>query len=788
MSSTLLQRPLAASGCQHCGQPLTTSGGADFCCAGCAAAYDMIKGLGLGRYYDARVIDATQRPLRPESEHEASQLDRFIQPNKDGSFRLDLMVEGLQCGACVWLIEAALSKMPDLIEGRVNMSTRRLRLVWRGERSHGAALVRQVEQLGYRLAPFDLSALKAADDKLGQQLTRALAVSGFAAGNIMMLSIGIWSGGGEIGPATRDLLHWISALIALPTVAYAGRPFFASAWAALRQGRASMDLPISVGVTLVTVMSLMETMRGGEHAYFDSAAALLFFLLIGRTMDHLARRRARIAAEQLIALRAVTVMVIEADDSVRPVAAEAVEAGWRMQVASGERIGVDGVVLDGLSFVDQSLITGESLPRPIGPGDQIYAGSLNLGAPLTMRATAAGEGTVLAECVRLIEAAEGKRGRFVGLSDRVARLYAPIVHLAALITCLVWRFALDASWSEALLNAAAVLIITCPCALALAVPAVQVITAGRLFRRGILLKSPTALERLASVTLVAFDKTGTLSEPEFALRSAAGIDATARAQAASLAASSRHPLARALLRAQPIAGATLKEIKEIPGSGVEGAGPEGVLRLGSAAFCGVDQPRDSSGPALWLARPNQPAIRFDFVERARCDAATTVTRLRDMGLALRALSGDRPAAVGTLVNRIGIGQWQANCTPLDKVAAIESLAASGQRVLMVGDGLNDGPALAAALVSMSPSTAQDISQNAADVVFQGDKLAPVADVLLAARHAKRLIRQNIIFSILYNALFLPAAVMGLVTPWLAAAAMSSSSIIVLANSFRKPRE
>lgn len=788
MSSTLLQRPLTVSGCQHCGQPLTESNGEAFCCAGCAAAFDMIKGLGLGRYYEARVIDATQRPLRPESSHEASQLDRFIQPNKDGSYRLDLMVEGLQCGACVWLIEAALSRMPDLLEGRVNMSTRRLRLVWRGERSHGAALVRQVEKLGYRLAPFDLSTLKAADDRQGQQLTRALAVSGFAAGNIMMLSIGVWAGGNEIGPATRDLLHWISALIALPTVAYAGRPFFISAWQALRQGRASMDLPISVGVTLVTVMSLVETMRGGEHAYFDSAAALLFFLLIGRTMDHLARRRARIAAEQLIALRAVTVMVIEPDDSLRPVAAEAVEAGWRMQVASGERIGVDGVVLDGLSFVDQSLITGESLPRAIGPGDQIYAGSLNLGAPLTMRATAAGEGTVLSECVRLIEAAEGKRGCFVGLSDRVARLYAPIVHLAALVTCLVWRYALNAPWSEALLNAAAVLIITCPCALALAVPAVQVITAGRLFRRGILLKSPTALERLASVTLVAFDKTGTLSEPEFALRFAAGIDPLARAQAASLAAASRHPLARALLRAQPIAGAALKDVKEIPGSGVEGAGPEGVLKLGSAAFCGVDQPRDSSGPALWLARPNQPAIRFDFVERARCDAAATVTRLRDMGLALRALSGDRPAAVGTLVNRIGIGQWQANCTPLDKVAAIEALAASGQRVLMVGDGLNDGPALAAALVSMSPSTAQDISQNAADVVFQGDNLAPVADVLQAARHAKQLIRQNIIFSILYNALFLPAAVMGLVTPWLAAAAMSSSSIIVLANSFRRPRE
>lgn len=772
------------TGCRHCGQALPDSGG-EFCCPGCAAAFDLIQGLGLGRYYEARVLDTDARPMRPDSDEEAGALDRFIRSEKDGRFRLDLMVEGLQCGACVWLIEAALARLPGVTEGRVNMSTRRLRLVWAGPRDQGADLVRQVSKLGYRLAPFDLTCLKATDDLTGRRLTRALAVAGFAAGNIMMLSIGVWAGGGEIGAATRDLLHWISALIAVPTVAYAGQPFFSSAWTALRQGRASMDLPISVGVLLVTLMSLVETARGGEHAYFDSAAALLFFLLIGRSLDHLARKRARVAAEQLIALRAVTVTVIGLDGITRPVAADSVEPGWHMQVASGERIGVDGVVLTGSALLDQSLITGESLPKPVNPGDLVFAGTLNLGAPLTVQATATGEGTVLAECVRLIEAAEGRRGRFVGLADRIARLYAPVVHLAALMTCLLQRFLFDAPWPTALMNAAAVLIITCPCALALAVPAVQVITAGRLFRRGILLKSATALERLANVTLVAFDKTGTLSEPDLALQAIDAISPEDQAVAVALAGASRHPLARALARAVTASPLKLVDVKETPGAGVEGSSPKGRVRLGSAAFCDLPPSRETKGPTLWLTQPDRAPIRFDFIERARSDSAATIGRLQAIGLGLRIFSGDRPGAVAALAGHIGIGQWRGGCTPLDKVQEIESLEAAEHHVLMVGDGLNDGPALAAASVSMSPSTAQDISQNAADLVFQGDKLAPVADVIEAARHARRLIRQNIVFSILYNALFLPLAVMGLITPWLAAAAMSSSSLVVLINSFRK---
>jgi Cu2+-exporting ATPase len=613
----LRQADSGSASCQHCGQPLgaTLDDAALFCCPGCAAAHDMIETLGLGRYYDARVIDATARPLKPEQATESRSLDRFIIAQPNGNFRLDLMVEGLQCGACVWLIESVLARNAGLVEGRVNMTTRRLKLVWQGERSDGVELVASIERLGYRLAPYDPSCLKSADDRAGRKLVRALAVAGFAAGNIMLFSIGVWAGGNEIGVATRDLLHWISALIALPAIAYAGRPFFASAWSVVRHGRTNMDVPISIGVLLVTVMSLVQTIESGEHAYFDSAVTLLFFLLIGRTLDHLARRRARVAAEQLIALRVTSVTVLASDGGTRVCAAESVEPGWRMLVASGERIGVDGSLLEGNSELDQSLITGESLPVPVGPGAAVFAGTLNLGAPLIVAATATGEGTVLAECVRLIEAAEAKRGRFVALADRIARRYAPVVHLTALTTCLVWHFALGASWSTALLNAAAVLIITCPCALALAVPAVQVITTGRLFRAGILLKSPTALERLASVDTVAFDKTGTLSEPELALTEADHIGAAALDLAARLASSSRHPLARALVRAHPPSGPTPSNLREAPGKGIAWETPSGEVRLGSATFCEVSAAHAAGAPELWLARPGEAPVRFGFADR-----------------------------------------------------------------------------------------------------------------------------------------------------------------------------
>ena len=775
MSVAELVRERAASpagSCLHCHLP--TAAGRQFCCPGCAAAYETVQALGLGRYYAQRVLDPGLRAPRPEVS-EARDVSRHVATRADGSHELTLAIDGLQCGACVWLIESVLAREPDVLEGRVNLTTRRLRLVWRGVAARANTFVKTIEGLGYRLVPFSAEALAAAQDTTGRALLRALAVAGFAAGNVMLLSIGVWAGATD---ATRDLLHWVSALIAMPAIAYAGRPFFRSAWAVLLHGRTNMDVPISLGVVLVTGMSLLQTMQGGEDAYFDSACALLFFLLIGRLLDHRARGQARATAEQLLMLRAGDVAVVRDDGHVERRGQESVAAGELVLVGMGERIGVDGVVERGASLLDASLVTGESLPVPAVPGVAVFAGTLNLGEALTVRATATDGGTLLAECVRLIEAAEARRSRFVMLADRVARRYAPAVHVTALATFLWWYFVAGVPAGAALLTASAVLIITCPCALALAVPVVQVIATGRLFRSGVLLKSPTALERLADVDTIVFDKTGTLTEPVLALQRGPGFDDAALKLASSLAVASRHPLARSLVAATgPVAMA--ENAVEVPGQGVRA----GNVRLGSASFCGWAA-STLSGPELWLDRPGCAPVRFGFVETLRSDAAATVMRLRAMGLEAHLLSGDRACPVAVVAQALGIAAWQAERTPVQKVAAVEALVSAGRKVLMVGDGLNDGPSLAAATVSASPATAADVSQTVADVVFQGVHLAPVAAVIETARRARGVMRQNLALSIGYNMLMVPLAVAGFVTPWLAAAAMSSSSLAVMLNSFR----
>ena len=774
-------RPTVTAACAHCGSPVPT--GQMYCCAGCASARDIIEGMGLGRYYAQRLLDAGSRALRPEPA-ERWDLARHIVAKPDGTKELTLAVDGLQCGACVWLIESVLAKEPAVTAGRVNMTTRRLRLGWNGTNDDADRLVGRLETLGYRLVPFDVPALAAARDRTGRMLMRSLAVAGFAAGNTMLISVGIWAGQGHvidpIGPATMALLHWVSALIAMPAIAYAGRPFFASALAALRQRHTNMDVPVSLGVWLVTGLSLMETIQGRDHTYFDSAVTLLFFLLVGRVLDHRARGQARATAEQLLALRSADVAVLQPDGSVRRAAQEQVAEGDMVLVTSGERIGVDGILASGTAMLDTSLVTGESVPVEATAGTVVYAGTLNLGATLTIRTTATGGATLLAECVRLIEAAESRRGRFVVLADRVAQRYAPAVHLCALLTFLWWFFAMGAPAEQALLTASAVLIITCPCALALAVPAVQVIATSRLFRGGMLLKSPTALERLADVDTVVFDKTGTLTDP---LPGLCGCpDPAALREAASIAVSSRHPLARALVSA---AGSVVpaEGVVEHPGQGLAA----GDVRLGSRAFCGVAEGM-ADGPEIWLCRPGQAPVRFRFDERPRLDAAEIVGRLRNMGLTVNLISGDRTEQVQRIADQLGIDDWQAGCNPVDKVAAIEALAKQGRKVLMVGDGINDSPALAAASVSASPATAADVSQTVADLVFQGTKLEPILIALRTARRAKSVMRQNLALSIGYNIAMVPLAAAGLVTPWLAAAAMSSSSLMVMVNSLRLNRD
>lgn len=780
--------------CAHCGLPAPA--GQLFCCPGCAAARTLIEQMGLGSYYRDRVLDPQARAPRPEPGFIGSRPDlaRHVAATPEG-WELTLAVDGLQCGACVWLIESVLAREPGLYAGRINMTSRRLRLAWSGDADDAGRFVAIVESLGYRLVPFEQAALAAARDATGRGLLRAFAVAGFAAGNVMLLALGTWVGVRHgMGPATRDLLHWLSALIALPAIAYAGRPFFASALQALRRGRTNMDVPVSIGVLLVSGLSVWQISIGGEQTYFESATMLLMFLLAGRLLDHRARGRARAAAEDLLTLRAADITILLPDGTTARRPQHAAMPGDVVLTGLGERIGVDGTVESGTSLLDASLVTGESLPELAAPGMPVFAGTLNLGGPLSIRVTAAGTGTMLADCVRLIEAAEARRGRMVVLADRVASGFAPAVHLCAVATFLVWVFGAHAPFADALLAAAAVLIITCPCALALAVPAVQVIATGRLFRGGVLMKSPTALERVGEVTTVCFDKTGTLTEPSLRLSSA--VDRASLHQAAALAVSSRHPLARALCEAAgPVVAAV--GVEEHPGEGLccpadrSSASPV-MIRLGNARFCGLAEEYSyclgRQGPELWLTRPGHAPVRFGFAEHLRDDALATVDRLRSMGLTVRLLSGDRRDAVQKVAAALSIREWKAGCTPAGKVAAIEAWSRGGERILMVGDGLNDGPALSAASVSASPTTAADLSQTVADLVYNARSLGPVAQCIATARQARRVMRQNLAFALGYNVFMVPLAMAGWVTPWLAAAAMSLSSLLVMANSARVWRE
>ena len=708
----------------------------------------------------------------------------YVAEEPGGRLRLHLLVEGLRCGGCVAKIERALEQQPDVAEARVNLSTRRMTLAWTGGAERAGPLAEIVSDLGFPVVPFDPGRLASGDETENRTLMRSMAVAGFAAGNVMLLSVSVWAGHfQDMGPATRELLHWFSALIALPAIAYAGRPFFRSALGALKAGHTNMDVPISLAVLLAAGMSLHETMRGADHAYFDSAVTLLFFLLIGRYLDRRARGKALSAAERLLALQSGAVTVLDAEGRQSTLPPEQVRKGMTVLVVAGSRIPVDGTVLDGRSDVDAAAISGEAVPVAVAPGDAVFAGTVNQSAPVKLTVTAVGDGTLLAEIVRLMELAEQRRGRYVALADRVSRLYAPVVHILAAVTFLGWILLTPIAWQTALLYAVAVLIVTCPCALGLAVPAVQVIASGRLMRRGTLLKSATALERLATVDTVVFDKTGTLTTGQLDIDPASQGDDDALRIAAGLAGASSHPLTRALVRAAR--GMSVPDgVVEHPGRGLSWAGPQGEVRLGSRRWCGVADEGGISGPELWLARPGCQPVRIGFTDRLRRDAAEIIATLKERGLKIELLSGDRTPAVRQVAETLGIDRWAAEQDPAAKQARLAELAAEGRTVMMVGDGLNDAPALAAATVSASPASASDIAQTAADAVFQGDRLAPVIELLTVARDAEKLVKQNIALSFGYNAIAVPIAVAGLVTPLIAAICMSASSIAVVLNALR----
>jgi len=715
-------------------------------------------------------------------------LSMFTRPQSGGLVGMEFAVEGVSCGGCIRRIENALKVVPGVAEARLNFTNRRLAVSWNPAVAEAGTLVETLERMGYGAHPFMARGAEDEDKRVARQLLKYLAVAGFAAMNIMLLSVSVWSGNvSDITPETRDFFHWLSALIALPAAAYAGQPFFRSAWTALRTLSVNMDVPISLGIVLALGLSVIETMNHAAHAYFDSAVMLLFFLLCGRYLDRAMRARTRAAAGNLAAYRATTAHKLDAKQQLVEIPAAALKPGDLIVVRPGDRVPADGNVVDGASEIDESLITGETAGKPVAAGATVYAGSQNLSGALTLRVIAADQNTVLDEIERLLDKAVASKSRTVRLADWAARYYAPIVHTAAAGTLAGWLFT-GANLHDAMVVAISVLIITCPCALALAVPAVQVVAAGRLFRSGILINAGDAIERLAEVDTIVFDKTGTLTLPEPRVANAASISRDLVQMAARLALSSRHPLAAALAREaedrSPIPGAV-----EQPGEGVR-ASIDGIeMRLGSRPFCGLPQATGdeiSTSSTIAFRYGNRHTV-FEVRQTLRPDAERTIRALASLKLDLRILSGDRVEAVAPIAAALQIAQWRAGLRPADKVHALEALRDEGRKVLMVGDGLNDAPSLAAAHVSISPITAADLSQAQADAVFLGTQLAPVHEAIVTTRFARRLMLENLSFAATYNALAVPIAIVGLVTPLIAALAMSGSSLIVTANAMRGRR-
>lgn len=715
----------------------------------------------------------------PSASGAASDPSPFV-VRKGSTSQIDLSIRGAKCGGCIAKIEKAVTALPGVSEARLNLSNGQMRVTWTG--GLGAdRIVQAITDLGYGASPLDPERDQDETKREERRLLTAMGVAGFATANIMLLSISVWAGHGEMGEATRQMLHVISGAIAVPVVLFAGRVFFVSAWGVLSKGRANMDVPISLALILALSVSIWETALGGHHAYFDACVMLLFFLLIGRFLDARLRRRAHAAANDLAALQARSVSRIGVNGAVQSVRARDISPGDMVLVAPGERVVVDLDVIEGISDVDESLVTGESAPIVAGPGHRLYAGTVVLGQALKGRAVAAAADSLMADIARMLEAGEQRRSTYRKIAEKAVSLYVPMVHTIAALTFIGWLVA-GAGVREAIFVACSTLIITCPCALALAAPVAQVVASGRLFRNGVFLKSGDALERLAGVDHVVFDKTGTLTLGAPRLKRER-VDEETLAAAAQLARASRHPLSRAVVEAAG-AGPVANHVREHVGLGLEGEIDGAPARLGSAEWVGVDGP-SSDGPAIWFSLGEAAPVRLSFEDHVREDARDVLAGLKRRGLSFEIVSGDGEESVAAAARRLGIETWTSRATPAGKVARLEALRSEGRKVLMVGDGLNDAGALSLAHASLAPGGAMDVSQSASDAVYSGQGLGGVLTVLDVAGRAKATMLQNFGLAALYNVIAVPIAVLGFASPLVAAIAMSASSLLVTLNALRQ---
>lgn len=753
----------------------------ELCCAGCEAVARAIVAGGFERYYESREA-AGVRPeaLPPVAVYDdpAAQREFVAAPSEDVR-EATLILDRIRCAACLWLNERALRAVPGVLRADVNFTTQRASIAWDTRATKLSAILEAIRAVGYDAYPFDPRRGELLARRARRRALWRLFVAGFGAMQVMMYAWPAYvdAGAGTLTADAEALMRWASFLITTPVVFFACGPFFRGAWEDAKQKRISLDTPIALGVAAGYAASAWATVTGAGEVYFDSIAMLAFLLLAARTAELFARQKAGRELDRLARWMPSFALRLTGGGSER-VPAHVLAAGDRVIVGAGERVPADGVVEEGASSADESLLTGEARPVPKRPGKMLVGGSVNLEQPLTMRVTRAGADTQAAAIGRLVERAAASRPRLVERADRLAQHLTFVVIATA---ALAWAF------SGNVWVAVAVLVATCPCALALASPIVLTRAAARLLAHGAALTRTRALEALDRATDVVFDKTGTLTRgrPEIARVATFGTDEReCRALAAALEASSTHPLARAFRRVGQ--WPTVRDVRNVAGAGVEALLEGRRVRIGSSRFCEeiAGSPPAEPRAQVYLARNGRWLAAFFVEDALRPEAEGIVRALASRGLRVHLVSGDEPAVVGALAQRLGIESWTGGASPQEKFDYVSRLQSEGRAVAMAGDGLNDAPVLARADASIAMGAGADAAQLQADVVLTADRLGAFADLLEISRRAMRLVRQNLGWALAYNFVALPAAAFGFIGPWEAAIGMSASSFIVVLNALR----
>ena len=769
------------------------------CCAGCAAVAQTIVDNGLVSYYRQRSAlpqrDNTLPPaLRDLTVYDLPRADSTAGPEVQETA---LMLEGISCAACVWLIEQRVMRMPGVTGISINFTSLRARLRWDARRTQLSAIIAAIGAIGYRAYPYERERAERARQRERNLALWRLFVAGFGMMQVMMYLIPVYLAAGDMTADVEQLMRLASLILTVPVVLFSAAPFFAGAWRDLRNGSPGMDVPVALGIGAAFAASLLATMRGAGPVYFDSVTMFVFLLLAARYFEMMARTRSLAMQEQL-ALRAPLfaerLSHWPAADAEK-VAALALREGDHVRIGVGATVPADGVLVEGRGELDEALLSGEAKPQLRHSGQMLTGGSFNLGNPLVMRVTGVGASTRLASILRLAERAAAERPRLALAADRVARLFVVALLAIAAAVALIWS-ALDPA--HALAVTVAVLVVSCPCALSLATPAALGAAAGSLHRQGVLITRGNAIEGLATATDVVFDKTGTLTEGCMQLRYVATLGrqdrVTALAWAAALEAGSTHPLARALSSA---AGATARPLVgplvHFAGSGVEGEIDGRRVRIGTPEFVAMltpQAPPDSlnavpeDSAVVMLGDANGWIAQFVLSDHLRASAQHLVAGLQAAGLRVHLVSGDRVASVECVARELGIGSVLAAASPADKCAFVQRLQQSGATVVMVGDGVNDAAGLGAAQVSVAMGGGAEVACGNSDVVLLGGRLEALGAAVRTARRALRVIRQNLAWAFVYNALAVPLAACGLVTPLLAGIGMAASSALVIANALR----